>query len=170
MSSIPATERCSTHLERAFKVFQSLHPQPLSARDLAVRMFVDPSVAYNYVKRLRDEGCITAVPGSGKSPLYKLVEGAVPPPDRRRLVPPEAVYLLGGRGRSAMAVRQAVGLDELQAADPDHVLFVLWNRQDLLNQFAIVMRAPRERFEASPWSSLIDPDTRVITFDPAGGA
>lgn len=73
-----------THLQRAFQVFQRMHPQPIGARTLAALMSIEVSVAYNYIKRLKAAKCIEERGGSGKIPAYGIKDGAERPADDSR--------------------------------------------------------------------------------------
>lgn len=94
---LPGAERL-THLQRAFRVFQRMR-QPLSARGLAALMQVHVGVAYCYVKRLKECGCIEESGGTGKVPQYALKPGATLPAGDRRGRKPRLMVLepeLGG--------------------------------------------------------------------------
>jgi hypothetical protein len=73
-----------THLQRAFKVFESMHLRHLSAGDLAVLLACDLAAAYDYIKRLKESGCIERKGVFRRAPTYGLVNGAEMPPDDRR--------------------------------------------------------------------------------------
>jgi hypothetical protein len=77
-------DRRLTHLQRAFKVFVRMSPEPISARTLAALMSIEIGAAYNYVKRLKAVKCIAEAGGSGKVPLYGVCEGATMPADDSR--------------------------------------------------------------------------------------
>jgi hypothetical protein len=79
---LPGAERY-THLQRAFKVFERMR-QPLSARALAALMQVHVEAAYDYVKRLKESGCIEECGGTGKVPAYTIKPGASMPAGDRR--------------------------------------------------------------------------------------
>jgi hypothetical protein len=93
----------ATHLQRAFKVFQKMHPQPGGPRDLADWLAVEIASAYDYVKRLKELGCIERTGGTDARPLYGLtreaLEGTASPPadGRGRWVRHAAVAWSGGR-------------------------------------------------------------------------
>jgi hypothetical protein len=65
-----------THLQRAYKIFEQMNPQLLTARQLAALMCTWPNIAYKYVERLKRLNCIEAKGGSGKVPLYGLAANA----------------------------------------------------------------------------------------------
>jgi hypothetical protein len=71
--------RRHTHLQRAYKIFESMNPQLLSARQLAALMCTWPNIAYKYIERLKRANCIQEKGGSGKVPLYGLAENAAMP-------------------------------------------------------------------------------------------
>lgn len=73
-----------THLQRAFKVFEAMNPNPLSSSHLATIMVTTPGCAVLYIRRLREAGCVKRIGGSTRYPLYGLAESAVMPPDDRR--------------------------------------------------------------------------------------
>jgi hypothetical protein len=81
--SLPNRER-RTHLQRAYRVFERVKPQLLSARALAAVMSIEVPVAYNYIKRLKALGCIRQQGGNARTPLYGLAEGATMPADDAR--------------------------------------------------------------------------------------
>lgn len=74
-----ARPRPPTHLQRAYRAFEEVHPTPLSARGLAALLRTWPETAYNYIARLKRLRKIEIVPGSGRFPSYRLVQGATPP-------------------------------------------------------------------------------------------
>jgi hypothetical protein len=78
MSTLHLPDRKLTHLQRAYRVFERMR-QPISARTLAALMSIEIGAAYNYVKRLKEAGCIEGSGGTHKAPLYALVENAQMP-------------------------------------------------------------------------------------------
>lgn len=68
-----------THLQRAYKVFENMASQVLSARALAALMTIEVSTAYDYIKRLKEAKCIEVKGGTGKIPGYGLIAGATMP-------------------------------------------------------------------------------------------
>jgi hypothetical protein len=92
-------DRKLTHLQRAYKVFVRMKPQPISARTLAALMCIEIGTAYNYVKRLKAAGCILECADSRKAPVYELVANAAMPAGDRR-----------GRKRRASAELATTGL------------------------------------------------------------
>lgn len=103
----------TTQLQRAFRIFEKMNPQPGSAVDLAQWMGVPMSCAYTYIARLKALGSIVPMGGTHARPLYGLPRseesGEVivkrPPDDAR-----------GKWRRYAREVLNALG-EELEAGD-----------------------------------------------------
>ena len=74
-----------TYLQRAFALFETVSPMPLTTRALAAMLRCEVESAYNYIVRLKRMKKIHIAPGStARAPAYALVAGAVPPPDDGR--------------------------------------------------------------------------------------
>jgi hypothetical protein len=79
MSTLRLPDRKHTHLQRAYRIFERMQPQLISARTLAALMITEIPSAYNYIKRLKALGCIEQKGGTGRVPLYGLVNNATMP-------------------------------------------------------------------------------------------
>jgi hypothetical protein len=68
-----------THLQRAYKVFEQMGAQLLSARALAALMMIPVPTAYDYIDRLKKARCIQEKGRNGKVPVYGLAADAKMP-------------------------------------------------------------------------------------------
>lgn len=74
-----------THLQRAYREFLRVHPDPLSPRSLAALMRTEITAAYDYVKRLKVHNVIRPILHCNpRFPQYELVPGTAGPPDDSR--------------------------------------------------------------------------------------
>jgi hypothetical protein len=74
-----------THLQRAYREFQRIHPDPLSPRALAALLRTEITAAYDYVKRLKAHNVIRVVLNCNpRFPEYELVPGTSGPPNDTR--------------------------------------------------------------------------------------
>lgn len=73
-----------TRLQRAFRIFQSMSPNPMTASYLAALMLIDVGCAYDYIRRLKKLGRIMPFSRDGRQPNYVLIPGATMPPDDGR--------------------------------------------------------------------------------------
>ena len=70
----------STYLQRAYREFLRVHPDPLSPRSLAALMRIEIESAYAYVKRLKALNVIRPVLHCNpRFPEYELVPGTAGP-------------------------------------------------------------------------------------------
>lgn len=94
-----------TYLQRAFQVFETTNPNPISAAFLSLMMACDLSCAYDYIKRLKGANLIVMSSRAGRRPLYVLAAGAsMPPPD--------------ARGRPRRRMRPSAPISQFTAAKP----------------------------------------------------
>jgi hypothetical protein len=88
------------------------------------------------------------------------------------VITPAHVHLVPADIQSDAALRAFLGFDEHAALYPQHELFVLWFRQDPRVTYAVLMALPRTRrdlgddYWQKEWPLIVDPDTRVVRFDP----
>lgn len=85
MAEDPDALHSLTHLQRAYREFLRVAPDPLSPRSLAALMRTEPEVAYNYIARLKRLNIIQPIEHCNRRfPEYALVPGAEPPPEDSR--------------------------------------------------------------------------------------
>lgn len=82
-----------------------------------------------------------------------------------RLVAAESIVPIPEGLRSRKALMDALAIDELREAYPDHEFFVVVWKSIPDNPFAVVFRAPKDRVRESDWwagSVKIDPEKRWV--------
>ncbi len=83
-----------------------------------------------------------------------------------RLVPPEAIVPIPPGLRTRTALMEALAIDELREAYPNHEFFVVVWKTLPDNPFAVVFRVTKARIAERGWPIQIDPEKRWCVVVP----
>jgi hypothetical protein len=83
-----------------------------------------------------------------------------------RLVPPEGIVPIPPGLRTRTALMEALAIDELREAYPDHEFFVVVWKTLPANPFAVVFRVAKARIAERGWPIQIDPEKRWCVVVP----
>lgn len=87
-----------------------------------------------------------------------------------RLVPSEAIVPIPPELRTRMSLMEALAIDELREAYPDHEFFVVVWKTFPDNPFAVVFRVAKARIAERGWPIQIDPEKRWCVVIPDAAA